>query len=80
MHFVFIVLGVFLGAWIGSSGTAFLGAAAGAIIASLWFRLSDAQSKIGALTRRVDTVERRKETPQALCIYRAWGVSGRLDW
>ena len=27
MHFVFIVLGVFLGAWIGSSGTAFLGAA-----------------------------------------------------
>ncbi|MCH9695346.1 MAG: DUF2339 domain-containing protein [Gammaproteobacteria bacterium] len=59
MHFIFIVIGAFIGAWLGDVGDEVLGTLAGILIASLLFRLSRAASRIDQLQEQVDRLWQR---------------------
>ncbi|MEL7187051.1 MAG: DUF2339 domain-containing protein [Pseudomonadota bacterium] len=61
MHFVVIVLGLVVGVAVGAAGSGVLGAAAGALIASLLFQLGRSRMDVLKLTRRLDAVERRQQ-------------------
>lgn len=59
MHFVFIVIGAFIGAWLGDVGTEMLGTMAGILIASLLFRLSSSATRIKELQEQIDKLWQR---------------------
>ena len=60
MHFVTILVGVFLGVFAMDAEKEFFAAVAAALIASLLFRLGAARSKIDRLSRRIDRIEQRQ--------------------
>jgi uncharacterized membrane protein len=60
MHIVFVLIGAAVGAWIGGATDEILGMLAGAVVASLLFRLSAAQATIERLSRRLDNLEQRQ--------------------
>lgn len=59
MHFVFILIGAFIGAWLGDISEEILGTIAGISIASLLYRLSRASSQIKNLQEQIDRLWQR---------------------